>query len=528
MNHFVSFPLHQGYERETNKLKAVIDHNNTTVEYGDLKKGQDYDAANPVVDNYQYDEIGNLIKDEQEGITNISWTVYGKVEKVEKMDGTILSFEYDAAGNRICKREQGNGQDRITYYVRDASGNVMANYVKDNEGFKLTEQPIYGSDRIGQRQETVILAGASSLNEVKRRSVGLKVFELKNHLGNVLATVSDRRDKDGNAVVLSASDYYPFGMQMPNVNNVTGNRYGFNGKEKDTEGLGGGGSTYDYGFRIYNAQIGKFLSVDPLTKGYPMLTPYQFASNRPIDLIDIDGLEGGVPPQVYKFGYYIEQKVENTFYVMNKTLESAWNGMGSLFSSEDSSPKVDGISGAAIKVDVNTNEQGSTETKEAAPVAPWMPTAQEEIGQQEIKGSKHNSRIIEYHATTGEFKDDETAWCSSFVNWVMEEAGYEGTGSARALSWKDWGSEVEDPVYGAIAVIDWGGGKGHVGFVTGVDGDEVIVMLGGNQSDQVKESRFKKSVIVSYRIPSDYTPPADNNLDTGGGAGETEDLKSTR
>ncbi len=204
--------------------RAVIDHNNTTVEYGDLKKGQNYNAASPAADNYQYDEIGNLIKDQQENITNIDWTVYGKVENVEKADGKTISFAYDATGNRISKREQGNSEDRITYYVRDASGNVMANYVKDNDGFKLTEQPIYGSDRIGQRQETVILAGTSSLNEIKRRSVGLKVFELKNHLGNVLATVSDRKDKDGNAVVLSASDYYPFGMQMPNVNNVSGYR----------------------------------------------------------------------------------------------------------------------------------------------------------------------------------------------------------------------------------------------------------------------------------------------------------------
>jgi RHS repeat-associated protein len=68
-------------------------------------------------------------------------------------------------------------------------------------------------------------------------------------------------------------------------------RYGFNGKEKDEEGMGGGGSTYDYGFRIYNPQIGKFLSVDPLTKSYPWYTPYQFAGNMPIAAIDLDGLE---------------------------------------------------------------------------------------------------------------------------------------------------------------------------------------------------------------------------------------------
>ncbi len=47
----------------------------------------------------------------------------------------------------------------------------------------------------------------------------------------------------------------------------------------------------DYGFRLYNPAIGKFLSVDPLSPKYPELTPYQFASNRPIQGTDLDGLE---------------------------------------------------------------------------------------------------------------------------------------------------------------------------------------------------------------------------------------------
>jgi RHS repeat-associated protein len=67
-------------------------------------------------------------------------------------------------------------------------------------------------------------------------------------------------------------------------------RYGFNGKEKDSKGEWGS-THYDYGFRIYKPSIGRFLSVDPLTKSYPMLTPYQFASNTPIVAIDLDGLE---------------------------------------------------------------------------------------------------------------------------------------------------------------------------------------------------------------------------------------------
>jgi RHS repeat-associated protein len=61
--------------------------------------------------------------------------------------------------------------------------------------------------------------------------------------------------------------------------------------DKGDEGMGGGGSTYDYGFRIYNAQLGRFLSVDPLTSKYAFYTPYQFAGNKPIVALDLDGLE---------------------------------------------------------------------------------------------------------------------------------------------------------------------------------------------------------------------------------------------
>lgn len=69
-------------------------------------------------------------------------------------------------------------------------------------------------------------------------------------------------------------------------------RYGFNAKELDKSGEFGSLTHYDYGFRIYNPSIAKFLSVDPLTKSYPELTPYQFANNTPIWAVDLDGLEG--------------------------------------------------------------------------------------------------------------------------------------------------------------------------------------------------------------------------------------------
>ena len=80
-------------------------------------------------------------------------------------------------------------------------------------------------------------------------------------------------------------------MEMVNRYSSAGSfRYGFNGKEQDPE-VKGTGNQYDYGKRIYDPRIAKFLSVDPIQAKYPDLTPYQFASNSPIAHIDLDGLE---------------------------------------------------------------------------------------------------------------------------------------------------------------------------------------------------------------------------------------------
>ena len=134
-----------------------------------------------------------------------------------------------------------------------------------------------------------------------RQYEGSKFFELSNHLGNVLATVSDRRQPKLSVggvdyykpVVVSAQDYYPFGMEMPGRSTALGAlyRFGFNGKEADRNKEFGSLVHYDYGFRIYCAPCGRFLSVNPLKGSYPFYTPYQFAGNTPIQAVDLDGLE---------------------------------------------------------------------------------------------------------------------------------------------------------------------------------------------------------------------------------------------
>jgi len=132
--------------------------------------------------------------------------------------------------------------------------------------------------------------------------------------------------------------HYPFGSTMPNRNyqpSVNKYRYGFNGKENDNETVSTGEGTQDYGYRIYNPSLGRFLSVDPLTKDYPWYTPYQFAGNIPIAAIDIDGAEPKFKPiEKYKYGEEIDLKTAtaNRIMAVPNTATNFVNGVGYMFS----------------------------------------------------------------------------------------------------------------------------------------------------------------------------------------------------
>ena len=134
------------------------------------------------------------------------------------------------------------------------------------------------------------------------RVLTLKQYEITNHLQDVILTVSDRKSVwisgttlNDSAEVLSYNSFYPGGMLAVGRNSNVGNdAYAFNGKRYDSE-LYGLANFYDYGERMYDPLLNIPPSVDPLASKYPMLTPYQFASNSPIALVDIDGLEGDKP-----------------------------------------------------------------------------------------------------------------------------------------------------------------------------------------------------------------------------------------
>ncbi len=223
-----------------NRLDHIIEGNDhPTLNFGDLK-GQ---AAG----NYGYDEIGNMTSDTKNHITEIKWNVYGKVTEVIKDKNfhlEDLEFKYDALGNRtasIVKPHKAasvgltNENEWIkTYYIHDAQGNVMGIYdftkpvahslypAFSVSYIRLKEHPIYGSSRLGSAKysnkniTSLLFTDALSytangqyqykpyatelaLNSVTSRTLGEKQYELSNHLGNVMTTISDRKPQQQTA-----------------------------------------------------------------------------------------------------------------------------------------------------------------------------------------------------------------------------------------------------------------------------------------------------------------------------------------
>jgi hypothetical protein len=124
--------INYGYEDRRNRLGSI----NVT--------GPDISSS-----SYRYDALGNLIEDDAEGI-EVDWNVIGKVRFVQTPNN-MLRFAYNPFGQRQIKRTDNDS----TYYVHDATGNVMGIYVKDDLTLTTQERPIYGTTRLGIMNKAV-------------------------------------------------------------------------------------------------------------------------------------------------------------------------------------------------------------------------------------------------------------------------------------------------------------------------------------------------------------------------------------
>ena len=414
--------------------------------------------------NYEYDEIGNLIEDNDEGGMAMVWDAYGKVVEIDRSiltpAGTqTVSHLYDGGGNRVRKAVRtitgpGPGDLSETFYVHDAGGTVVAIYEKtcdddivnppgggpdsdsdgwpdfadncpgtynpqqrdsdgdgvgdacdncvcnvnpsqidtdsdtwgdhcdpqpinpsivgttdpdgdtyaddhdncpcsynplqeDSDGdgygdscdvcdYHLVEQPIYGLGRVGVAMPDINITTDLPPDSTFTRHIEQKFYELADHLGNVRATLSDRKlpattgtgAGPYHADIRSYNHPYPFGMPQPGRSwDSVLYRYGFNGMETDPEIKESRDLHYTTHFRQYDPRLGRWWSHDPVKQMGE--SPYAAMFNNPVLFSDVLGNDPPEDPNKLKTGTFGYDEIGEWVVQRNvNTEEHVWTLIG--------------------------------------------------------------------------------------------------------------------------------------------------------------------------------------------------------
>ena len=228
-----------------NRLKKVADRSGTSA----FNNGFEFKDGIDLSTEYEYDENGNLTKDLNKKKTAIQYNCLNLPSRVMFANGNSISYLYDAAGRKLRTVHVLEGDSVTTDYC----GNVV--YENGVPQILLTE------------------VGYVSLTDGKYH------YYLKDHQGNNRVVV----DEEG--TVEEVNHYYPFGGVFSSTGDAQ--PYKYNGKELDRKG---GLDWYDYGARMYDAVLGRWHAVDPMSEKYYGVSPYLYCANNPILLVDPNGM----------------------------------------------------------------------------------------------------------------------------------------------------------------------------------------------------------------------------------------------
>ncbi len=270
-----------------NQLKKVLDRSNHPQGFKDDSNG----ISDPA-DDYEYDTYGNLTKDFNKGISNISYNHLNLPVVITFANGGKIQYLYNAVGQKVRKLVYANSTD-------------LNNFIKEEyiTGFQYTNNVLnFFPHAEGYVNITVGRKGAIVYNYV---------YQYKDHLGNnrLSYTVDSTY---GDLVLLEENHYYPFGLKHTGYNSnqyqfvevengadyfinieqlpdgyTSAYKYKYNGKEyQDELGL----NMYDYGARNYDPALGRWMNIDPLAEKAPAWSPYRYAFNNPLRYSDPTGL----------------------------------------------------------------------------------------------------------------------------------------------------------------------------------------------------------------------------------------------
>jgi RHS repeat-associated protein len=229
------------------------------------------------LDDYTYDEHGNMLT--MPHLQSLSWNFNDQLSRVElNTQGDTAYYIYDNTGNRVRKVIEKGSIREERYYL--GGYEVYRKFISGDLDFE--RQTLHVDDdkkKISIIETKTIEDG----DEVTTPAPTIR-YQYDNHLGTACLEL------DEDAEIISYEEYHPFGTTSyrsgRTETEVSLKRYKYVGKERDEES-----GLYYYGARYYTAWLCRFISVDPLQYKYPHYTPFQYAGNKPISYIDLDGLE---------------------------------------------------------------------------------------------------------------------------------------------------------------------------------------------------------------------------------------------
>ncbi|MFA5621033.1 MAG: RHS repeat-associated core domain-containing protein, partial [Weeksellaceae bacterium] len=246
--------------------------------------------TNPGLNDYEYDANGNMVKDRNKGITNITYNHLNLPVRITISSLQFIDYQNNATGVKVSKTvTDGDGFKKVDYQDGFQYAGEVLQFFPHSEGY------------VSAIPNVQLGSGVITGYTYKH------IFHYTYHLGNVRLSFSTR--SNGRLEVMNENHYYPFGMKhsvyVPADKKIFGLEpgeqelkikvvtkteylYEYNGKEwQDELGL----SWYDYGARNYDAALGRWMNMDPMAPKYFSHSTYAYALNAPTYFIDPDGMQ---------------------------------------------------------------------------------------------------------------------------------------------------------------------------------------------------------------------------------------------
>ena len=235
-----------------------------------------------------YDADGSLVSDTGRGISSVTWNEIGLPKTVSFSNGSSVSYLYAADGTKLREIRTVSGTSTTLDWCGDVvleqvgSGTKIAKRLRTEEGYV----------------DLTVGTGATA-----RR------YFVRDHLGSVRAVV------DGSGTVLETDDYYPLGGPLPTGTSTTLQPEKYQGKEWNPTASF---NVYDFGARLYDPALGRWLSQDPLAEKYNAHSPYLFCAGNPMRFVDPKGTEIRVIIGEGKNRTQLQYKEEKLYYMNGK------------------------------------------------------------------------------------------------------------------------------------------------------------------------------------------------------------------